>query len=415
MHRQSDEHHPAPDIGSPLSERVWYFVNNPLHNDPWTPEDDAAARHPAASKLCLRCLQPNPPAPQVWFCPNCGAATGDCVNAMPFLYVFSIGELARRGVMGKPEKGFFKKLFFVLFPIVQHVPFAPLILIYPFVVLAYWFWMYRKAIGKPICDEIIPPPNLDLSDEEARKPPQSPRPPPPSSPKQRAAALALSRAFTFCTIAIAGLLIGFAIMTFQERREQNALQQKMPVLRAYLAPLPAKLRNYSDALDAFIFAGGDGWLAAYSKSQETLASARAKIRELEQSNVNLVQSMNAKLNELNRLAVTYDTSSGMDMDTIRTLENLLQAELSRDMSSYADELNGLDAMDALFALLQKNPEKWTREHDGSVSSKDDNLHEKIISLVTEAHWHIWLSGRQQSDPNSNYSNNRNPKPARARH
>ena len=375
MNHQSSENESTHDFGRPLIQRTYrfFFERKPLYEDPWSPEDDAAAKHPAASKLCLRCLQPIPPAPQVWFCPNCGAATGDCNNSMPFLYIFSMGELLRRGVVGKPEKGFLPKLFLVFFSIGQYAVFAPI----------YWFCMYLKSIGEPIHDGIAPPPNLDSSDAESQEPPT---PPQPSNLKQRAAALALSRAFSFCAIVVAGLLAGFVIIAAKERMEQRALQQKMPILRAYLAPLPDEQQMYSKALDEFLNPGGSDWLAAYSKSQDTLAAARAKIQDMTQSVANLVQGMDAKLNELNRWTVSHDTSSGMDMDTIRALRDLLQAEWSRMRPLRVMEIHVLARMDAPLELLQKNPDKWTLLADGSIEFKDTNLFGRFRSLMAEVNW-----------------------------
>jgi len=60
---------------------------------------------------------------------------------MPFLYIFPMGEFLRRGVIGPPEKGFWRKLFFVFYAMAQYSFFAPV----------YWYWMARKASGRPIC------------------------------------------------------------------------------------------------------------------------------------------------------------------------------------------------------------------------------------------------------------------------
>jgi len=223
MNPQSNENQPAedqlaPDFGEPLIKRIYNALfGKPLTPDPWTPEDAAAANAPFAHKICLRCLQPQPRAPQSWFCPNCGEPDCDNINK-PYLNIFSQGTLFRRLVMGKPEKGtrgFFEKFFLVLYTMAllpymflvasDAPPFWLWLLLIPQIL--YWYWMVCKAVGKPICDDIAPPP--DLSDAESREPPQ---PPPPPSPRQRAAALALTRVFIVCAIAIAGLLATFVIV-----------------------------------------------------------------------------------------------------------------------------------------------------------------------------------------------------------
>ena len=219
MNPQSDENQPALDFGEPLIKRIYNaFFGKPRRPDPWTPEDAAAANDPFARKICLRCVQPQPRAPQSWFCPNCGEPDCDNVNK-PYLNIFSQGTLLRRLVMGKPEKGlrgFFEKAAFVIYTMLLFpLAFAWLVSLAPFFwhsiffvpPLLYWFWMIRKAVGKPIRDDIVPPP--DLTDAESREPPQ---PLPPPSPKQRAAALALMRVFTICAIVVAGLLIAFVIV-----------------------------------------------------------------------------------------------------------------------------------------------------------------------------------------------------------
>jgi len=200
MNPQSDRNQPTPDFDGPLIERLYHALfGKPLTPDPWTPEDAAAANAPFAHKLCLRCLQPQPRAPQSWFCPNCGEP--DCDNVCkPYLFIFSMGALFRRGVMGKPTKGFrgfCEMLFLALSSFAQYNVFA----------LIYWVWIILKELGIPLRDGVAPPP--DLSDAESREPPQ---PPPPPSPRQRAAALALTRVFIICAIAIAGLLAAFVIV-----------------------------------------------------------------------------------------------------------------------------------------------------------------------------------------------------------
>jgi hypothetical protein len=107
--------------------------------DPWPPEADIAARARDAVPLCVNCLCPQEGHP--WFCPHCGFPAGEYVTTMPYLQVFALGELFRRGVIGPPEKGFVQKVFFVLSSAGEYFLFAPL----------YWFWMARKASGKPIC------------------------------------------------------------------------------------------------------------------------------------------------------------------------------------------------------------------------------------------------------------------------
>jgi hypothetical protein len=70
---------------------------------------------------------------------------------MPYLYVFVLGESMRRGVMGPPEKGVARAVFLILFSACQYAIFAPI----------YWFWMERKARGRPICEDKRPKFEID--------------------------------------------------------------------------------------------------------------------------------------------------------------------------------------------------------------------------------------------------------------
>lgn len=106
--------------------------------DPWPEELDQAVRSREAVPICTNCLHPQPA--HRWFCPYCHFPTGEYVHLMPYLYVFTWGELLRRGVFGPPEKGAFRKWGLVIYSSYNYSIFAPL----------YWYWMYRKSAGKPI-------------------------------------------------------------------------------------------------------------------------------------------------------------------------------------------------------------------------------------------------------------------------
>jgi hypothetical protein len=109
--------------------------------DPWPAEIDLAVRNAHSVPLCTNCLYPQTGSP--WFCPHCAFPTGHFVPLMPYLQLFVMGEVFRRGVIGPPEKGFGRKAFLVVLSSGQYSLFAPL----------YWFWMWRRACGKPICAE----------------------------------------------------------------------------------------------------------------------------------------------------------------------------------------------------------------------------------------------------------------------
>ena len=73
--------------------RAWLATCPP---DPWPPELDEAVRDPAALAVCHHCFAPQEDSG--WFCRECGAATGPYNNTMPYLHIFSTGEVLRSGV-----------------------------------------------------------------------------------------------------------------------------------------------------------------------------------------------------------------------------------------------------------------------------------------------------------------------------
>ncbi|HRJ47734.1 MAG TPA: hypothetical protein PKY38_10275 [Opitutaceae bacterium] len=70
---------------------------------------------------------------------------------MPYLQVFVAAEVLRKGVIGAPERKVGVNAFLAIYSIAQYSIFAPF----------YWFWMIRRASGKPICEEQRKPWGLD--------------------------------------------------------------------------------------------------------------------------------------------------------------------------------------------------------------------------------------------------------------
>jgi hypothetical protein len=118
-------------------------------SDPWPREVDVEVRDPSAIPLCVNCTFPQ--EGHYWFCPYCGFPAGDFVTSMPYLYIFALGESMRRGVTGPPEKDAALSTFLTIIAACQYSVFAPL----------YWYWMFRKSRGKPICMTWRREPNLE--------------------------------------------------------------------------------------------------------------------------------------------------------------------------------------------------------------------------------------------------------------
>ncbi len=80
--------------------RLFAWVREaPQSPDPWDAEVERQLQEPETREICHRCLTPHEPG--AWFCRHCGTAVGPYNNLMPFLNVFSEGEVLRNGVGGR--------------------------------------------------------------------------------------------------------------------------------------------------------------------------------------------------------------------------------------------------------------------------------------------------------------------------
>jgi len=91
---------------------LWRFIvwirDAPVTPDPWDAEVEQKLSEPDAVEVCPHCLTEQPPT--AWFCKGCGRATGPYNNLMPYLQVFSEGEVFRNGTSGQ-----FRRRPFILF------------------------------------------------------------------------------------------------------------------------------------------------------------------------------------------------------------------------------------------------------------------------------------------------------------
>ena len=82
---------------------LWRFItwirDAPRTPDPWDAEVEQQLQDPDVQQICHRCLTPQ--EPDAWFCKHCGAAVGPYNNLMPFVNVFSEGEVLRNGIGGR--------------------------------------------------------------------------------------------------------------------------------------------------------------------------------------------------------------------------------------------------------------------------------------------------------------------------
>jgi hypothetical protein len=63
--------------------------------DSWDADIDLAVRQRDAVPVCHRCITPQ--LPGSWFCPECGTAVGPYNNCLPYINIFSIGEVFTAG------------------------------------------------------------------------------------------------------------------------------------------------------------------------------------------------------------------------------------------------------------------------------------------------------------------------------
>jgi ribosomal protein L40E len=90
-------------LGFLLLAGLWQFIlwirESPLKPDPWDAEVESKLEEPEAVEICHRCFNQQPP--NAWFCEHCGSAVGPYNNMMPYLQVFSQGEVLRNGAADK--------------------------------------------------------------------------------------------------------------------------------------------------------------------------------------------------------------------------------------------------------------------------------------------------------------------------
>jgi hypothetical protein len=110
---------------------VW-FRAAPVKPDPWSAEIEASLHQADATPICHRCLSPY--RDDVWFCDTCGAAVGPYNNYMPYVHVFSEGEVFRNGVTDKMRASPLIIIGYLLFSLASYFVFAPI----------YWFFFFKN-------------------------------------------------------------------------------------------------------------------------------------------------------------------------------------------------------------------------------------------------------------------------------
>jgi hypothetical protein len=124
---------------------LWRFfdwvVQTPTSPDPWDKEIEKALHEPEAVEVCHRCF--DPVTGGSWFCEHCGCAVGPYNNLMPYINVFSEGEVLRNGVNDKPRKNTLIVVGYLLVSLNLYLVFAPV----------YWILLFRNLNRQKISVE----------------------------------------------------------------------------------------------------------------------------------------------------------------------------------------------------------------------------------------------------------------------
>lgn len=104
----------------------------PVPPDPWDAEVAESLESPDVSPVCHKCSQPQPQGQT--FCEHCGCAVGDYNNCMPYVYLFSEGEVLRTGSGGKFRVNAVTIAGFLLYSLTCYLIFAPV----------YWYLLYKN-------------------------------------------------------------------------------------------------------------------------------------------------------------------------------------------------------------------------------------------------------------------------------
>jgi len=87
-------------VGGLLVVLFWRFLvwvrDAPIKPDPWDAETAKKLSDPDTSQACHHCSTPL--TTTAWFCPHCGSAVGPYNNMMPYVMIFSEGEVYRNGL-----------------------------------------------------------------------------------------------------------------------------------------------------------------------------------------------------------------------------------------------------------------------------------------------------------------------------
>jgi hypothetical protein len=104
----------------------------PIKPDPWDAEITEKLKQPDCVPVCHHCFTPQ--MHDKWFCPECGTAVGPYNNCLPYVNIFTQGEVLRNGVRNHLTRSFLTLIGYLLFSTVEYWFFAPI----------YWYFFFRN-------------------------------------------------------------------------------------------------------------------------------------------------------------------------------------------------------------------------------------------------------------------------------
>jgi hypothetical protein len=122
---------------------VWLFTEwihrATLTPEPWGSELDQAIENEEVPPVCPHCSATYSEAD--YFCPACGESVGCYNNYSPYLYIFSMGDVLRRGTSEKIQVNAFTVTGYLVLSLCQYFWLAPI----------YWvmFFINLARQGKP--------------------------------------------------------------------------------------------------------------------------------------------------------------------------------------------------------------------------------------------------------------------------
>jgi hypothetical protein len=123
-------------IGGLVLAGLWRIVvwirTAPIKPDPWSAEIETSLQAEDATPICHHCLTPH--SNTAWFCGHCGSAVGPYNNLMPYVCVFSQGEVLRNGVTDKLRANPLIIIGYLLYSLGNYFIFAPI----------YWFFFFKN-------------------------------------------------------------------------------------------------------------------------------------------------------------------------------------------------------------------------------------------------------------------------------